>query len=101
MRVGVYTETMVVSHFYWVTSMSEERHDLEFISANQNGYVIIRYNDLFIGIAQSELKLDPFLEYLGDCFLSPRVLVARDLAILDQRMQDARAIREGSKEQSK
>lgn len=77
--------------------MSEDRHELEFISHNQDGYVIIRYNDLFIGIACSDLKLDPFLEYLGDCFLSPRVLVAHDLKILDQRMKDARAIREAPK----
>lgn len=77
--------------------MSEDRHELEFISHNQDGYVIIRYNDLFIGIACSDLKLDPFLEYLGDCFLSPRILVAHDLKILDQRMKDARAIREAPK----
>ena len=77
--------------------MSKDRHELEFISTNQEGYIIIRYNDLFIGIACSDLKIDPFLEYLGDCFLSPRILVANDLNILAQRMKDAKTIRLASK----
>ena len=76
--------------------MDEEKHELEFISTDRDGYVIIRYNNLYIGIARSDLKLDPFLEYLGDCFLSPRILIAHDLSILDQRMQDARIVRENS-----
>lgn len=76
--------------------MDEEKHELEFISTDRDGYVIIRYNNLYIGIARSDLKLDPFLEYLGDCFLSPRILTAHDLSILDQRMKDARIVRENS-----
>lgn len=76
--------------------MNEEKHELEFVSTNRDGYVIIRYNNLYIGIARSDLKVDPFLEYLGDCFLSPRVLIAHDLDILDQRMKDARIVRQNS-----
>ncbi|MHB1606635.1 MAG: hypothetical protein ACYCTV_09650 [Leptospirales bacterium] len=74
----------------------EEKHELEFVSTDRDGYVIIRYNNLYIGIARSDLKIDPFLEYLGDCFLSPRILIAHDLNILDQRMKDARIVRETS-----
>ncbi len=79
-----------------MNSINEEKHDLEFISSDRDGYVIIRYNDLYIGIARSDLKIDPFVEYLGDCFLSPRVLIANDLVILEQRMKDARGARKKS-----
>ena len=76
--------------------IDEEKHELELISPNRDGYVVIRYNNLYIGIARSDLKVDPFLEYLGDCFLSPRVLIANDQSILAQRMKDARIPRENS-----
>lgn len=80
----------------FLNNMGEEKHELEFISSDRDGYVIIRYNELYIGIARSDLKIDPFVEYLGDCFLSPRVLIAHDLGILDQRMKDARRARKKS-----
>jgi hypothetical protein len=67
--------------------------ELELISSDSEGYVIIRYKDLYVGIANKDLKIDPFVEYLGDCFLSPRVLVANNLEILQQRMNDARIAR--------
>ena len=70
--------------------------DLELISSNSAGYVIIRYKDLYVGIANKDLKIDPFVEYLGDCFLSPRVLVANNLQILQQRMNDARIVRDAT-----
>ncbi|AFS53969.1 hypothetical protein LptCag_1761 [Leptospirillum ferriphilum] len=73
--------------------IDERSSDLELVSSDSKGYVIIRYRDLYVGIAKNDLKIDPFVEYLGDCFLSPRVLVANNLEILQQRMNDARMSR--------
>ena len=73
--------------------MDGQSSELELISSDSKGYVIIRYKNLFVGIAKNDLKIDPFVEYLGDCFLSPRVLVANNLEILQQRMKDALSTR--------
>lgn len=70
----------------------ERRHEVEFIE-EIGGYVIIRYNKLFIAIAEDTLKIDPFVEFLGDCFLAPRILTAGDLKVLYQRMEDSFSLR--------
>jgi hypothetical protein len=70
----------------------ESRHEVEFIEET-GGYVVIRYNKLYIAIALETLKIDPFVEYLGDCFLAPRILTAGDLNVLYQRMGDSLSLR--------
>lgn len=74
----------------------ENIHEVEFIE-EKGGYVIIRYNNIYIGISVDNLKIDPFAEYLGDCFLAPRILTACELSILYQRIGDSLSFKLKSK----